>query len=327
MGGGRQPDKVWKYAEANPNKAEAVKKPYVDVFQKVSHSDNATKFKLFLVFDCPEFMKTKPLEWTELVAGLTEKNVQQRKESDVQQRKATWRQCVRSVQQCAAGRASAGEQGSHLPNALTKAGAYGGSIAAAGLSAAKLQVLPQQPWAEDALNCLKERVKVLPADEQQKVIRGYNKLVAGEVHFDEDELASADDVPLRIPRQTYRENGGEELRLLSLRVLERLYELRPAQAGVEELNSCCKFIQAGRQSLLTVNAREAQQLRKAGRAGRALAKEERKRAKKAKKAAVVSSESESESDSGASDDDDSHAIELDDDSDDSAGARSGEGEE
>jgi hypothetical protein len=42
MGGGRQPDKVWKYAEANPNKAEAVKKPYVDVFQKVSHSDNAS---------------------------------------------------------------------------------------------------------------------------------------------------------------------------------------------------------------------------------------------------------------------------------------------
>ena len=221
-------------------------------------------------------------------------------------------------------------------------------------------------------------------------------------------------------------------------MLEPLYELRPAQAGVEELNSCCKFIQAGRQTLLTSNARyltylyvnrrllaeyhggvkpaagsfrlgchwpltsvsaepalddalaeaalekevitldasiacldaadeealraekaaeagaaakpresprlakkrkaekraagrkrarEAQQLRKAGRVGRALAKEERKRAKKAKKTAVGSSESESESDSGASDDDDSHAIELDDDSDDSAGARSGEGEE
>ena len=71
----------------------------------------------------------------------------------------------------------------------------------------------------------------------------------------EEELASADDVPLRTWWQTYRENGGEELRLLSQRVLERLYELRPAQAGVEELNSCCKFIQAGRQSLLTANAR------------------------------------------------------------------------
>ena len=135
MGGGRQPDKVWKYAEANPNKAEAVKKPYVDVFQKVSHSDNATKFKLFLAFDCPEVMKSKPLEWTELVAGLTEKNVQQRKESD----KATRRHCVRSMLQRAAGRASAGEQGSHLPNKLAKTGAYAGSIAAAGLSAAKLQ--------------------------------------------------------------------------------------------------------------------------------------------------------------------------------------------
>jgi hypothetical protein len=221
-------------------------------------------------------------------------------------------------------------------------------------------------------------------------------------------------------------------------VYERLYELRPAQSGVEELNSSCKFIQAGRQSLLTTNsryltylyvnrrllveyhgavkpaagsfrlgchwpptsvsaepalddavaeaalekevitldasiaaldaadeealraekaaeagaaakpresprlakkrkaekraagrkrAREAQQLRKAGRAGRALATEERRRAKKTKKVAMVSSESESESDSGASDDDDSDAIELDDDSDDSAGARSGEGEE
>ena len=38
MGGGRQPDMVWKYAEANPNKEEAVKKPYVDIFQKKAHS-------------------------------------------------------------------------------------------------------------------------------------------------------------------------------------------------------------------------------------------------------------------------------------------------
>jgi hypothetical protein len=38
-------------------------------------------------------------------------------------------------------------------------------------------------------------------------------------------------------------------------VYERLYELRPAQSGVEELNSSCKFIQAGRQSLLTTNSR------------------------------------------------------------------------
>ena len=117
------------------------------------------------------------------------------------------------------------------------------------------QLLPQQPWAEDALNCLKERVKVLPADEQQKIIRGYNKLVAHEVHFDEDELASADDMSLRTWWQTYRENGGEELRLLSQRVFERLYELRPAQSGVEELNSSCKFIQAGRQALQTANSR------------------------------------------------------------------------
>ena len=68
---GRQQDKVWKYAEANPNKDEAVKKPYIDIFQKKAHSDHATKFKLFLAFDCAEFMKSKPLEWAELVAGLT----------------------------------------------------------------------------------------------------------------------------------------------------------------------------------------------------------------------------------------------------------------
>jgi hypothetical protein len=137
MGGGRQPDKVWKYAETNRNKEEAVRKPWVDIFQKRAHSDHATKFKLWLAFDCPEFMKGKALEWTELVASLTEKNVQQRKESD----KATWRSCVRSVQQRAAGRAaSACEHSSHLPSALAKAGAYGGSIAAAGLSAAKVQL-------------------------------------------------------------------------------------------------------------------------------------------------------------------------------------------
>ena len=62
MGGGRQPDAVWQYAKANPDKS-MTNKPYVDIFQGSAHSDNATKFKLWLAFDCPKFMRTKAHEW------------------------------------------------------------------------------------------------------------------------------------------------------------------------------------------------------------------------------------------------------------------------
>jgi hypothetical protein len=69
MTGGRAPDPVWRYAKANPDKGNA-NKPYVDVFKEKAHSD-ATKFKLWLAFGCPEFIKTKALEWQTLVVGLT----------------------------------------------------------------------------------------------------------------------------------------------------------------------------------------------------------------------------------------------------------------
>lgn len=82
MKGGRAPDKVWRYASANPDADEAKSRPYVDIFKGKSHIDNATKFKVWLAFDCPEFRDTKAREWCELVAGLTEKNVSQRKDSD-----------------------------------------------------------------------------------------------------------------------------------------------------------------------------------------------------------------------------------------------------
>lgn len=117
------------------------------------------------------------------------------------------------------------------------------------------RLLPHQPWEADALSCLKTRIKVLPDDEQRSILRGYTMLMGGEVHFEEDELASADNVQLREWWQTYRENGGGSLRLLSQRVLERLYSLSPSQAGVERLNSCFKFIQAARQALESANAR------------------------------------------------------------------------
>ena len=141
MGGGRQPDAVWRYAKANPDKSMP-SKPYVDIFQGRAHSDNATKFKLWLAFDCPEFVRTKAREWQTLVASLTEKNVQQRKEED----KAKWRSCRRVAQQCGGG--GPGSNGdnaksSHMPSALVKAGAFGSSIASSGLSAAKLQLKAQ----------------------------------------------------------------------------------------------------------------------------------------------------------------------------------------
>ena len=145
MGGGRQPDAVWQYAKANPDKS-MTNKPYVDIFQGSAHSDNATKFKLWLAFDCPKFMRTKAHEWQTLVASLTDKNVQQRKEED----KATWRSCRRVAQQRGGGGGGVGSgstgdkaKGSHMPSALVKAGAFGSSISASGLSAAKLQLQAQ----------------------------------------------------------------------------------------------------------------------------------------------------------------------------------------
>ena len=117
------------------------------------------------------------------------------------------------------------------------------------------QLLPEQPWIDDSLNCLRTRITVLPDYEQRLILRGYSRLVAGDVRFEEKELAAADDERLSTWWETYREVGGEEVRLLSQRVLERLYELAPAQAGVERLNSSFKFIQAGRQALLSANAR------------------------------------------------------------------------
>jgi hypothetical protein len=45
MGGGRQPDRVWQYADRNPDNAGAGNKPYVDIFQLERHTGNATKLQ------------------------------------------------------------------------------------------------------------------------------------------------------------------------------------------------------------------------------------------------------------------------------------------
>ena len=122
----------------------------MDIFKGKSHIDNATKFKVWLAFDCPEFRDTKAREWCELVAGLTEKNVSQRKDSD----KETWRKCVHTLQKrvgaSGAGTADASGKSSHLPSALVKAGAFGSSVAASGLSAAKLHLQAQGAKFMDA---------------------------------------------------------------------------------------------------------------------------------------------------------------------------------
>jgi hypothetical protein len=139
---GRAPDACWKYFKPNTG-ADKDKKPYVDIFHGKTHADNAPRAKLFLAFDCPEFMNTRSLEWQQLVADLTEKNVQQRKDAD----KQTWRRCKQAelerttTRAPGAGGSGATEGGdSHLPRLAAQAGAYGGSILCAGLSAATLEL-------------------------------------------------------------------------------------------------------------------------------------------------------------------------------------------
>jgi len=122
-----------------------------------------------------------------------------------------------------------------------------------------LRLLPEFSWREDAFNCLKKRIEVLPDAEQPIICRAYSNLVAGK-YFDfsgKDEmaLADADNMPQFQWWNTYRENGGADLCKLSECVLERLFSITPAQAGVERLNSQFRFIQAGRQALASENSR------------------------------------------------------------------------
>ena len=79
---GRPVDKVWTlYAKSNTDAATKAKKPYVDIFMGKAFG-SATKFKLFLAFDCKQFKESKPKEWLTLVAGLTDDNVKARKAED-----------------------------------------------------------------------------------------------------------------------------------------------------------------------------------------------------------------------------------------------------
>lgn len=135
--GGRQQDPVWKHAKKNENPSTKEKKPYVDLYEGKEHSDNATKFKLYLAFNSPGFRSSKAYEWCSLVASLTESNVKSCKEED----KSTWRQCVKAKTQRTDGAAGSGEAAdSHLPSALARAGAFGGSVLASGLAAARLHL-------------------------------------------------------------------------------------------------------------------------------------------------------------------------------------------
>ena len=118
------------------------------------------------------------------------------------------------------------------------------------------RLLPKFSWREDSHNCLKTRLKVLPAEEQRLCLSAYADLVAGRFDFDEDAMDEADNLPLTEWYQQHREVGGEPLSMLSQRILERLYTLNPAQAGVERLNSLFKFIQACRQAMLAANSRK-----------------------------------------------------------------------
>ena len=116
--------------------------------------------------------------------------------------------------------------------------------------------LPDVDIAADARNILKKRIKVLPQDVQDRIMIGYNALVAGEVFDftgkDFELLARADDMPAD---EWWAINRTEIVQDLSVFVAERLMKVPLAQAGVERLNSSAKWIQAGRHSLLSWNAR------------------------------------------------------------------------
>ena len=136
---GRPVDKVWTlYAKSNTDAATKAKKPYVDIFQGKPFN-NATKFKLFLAFDCKKFKESKPKEWLDLVAGLSDDNVKTRKAED----RTTHRQCVAAAQKNPVGHGGSNGTTSHLGSRTLRAGAFGGSIAASGLSAAKKRLKDQ----------------------------------------------------------------------------------------------------------------------------------------------------------------------------------------
>jgi hypothetical protein len=141
MAPGRAPDPVWaSHFKRNPDTSDT-KKPYVDLYEGKTHSDNATRAKLFLAFKSPMFMNTRQLQWIGVVSSLTSENIKACKPED----KATWELCrtaqlKRTTTVASGGSAAGPAPKDHMPSAIVAAGAYGSSITCAGFPAAELHL-------------------------------------------------------------------------------------------------------------------------------------------------------------------------------------------
>ena len=108
MAPGRAPDPVWaSHFKRNPDTSDT-KKPYVDLYEGKTHSDNATRAKLFLAFKSPMFMNTRQLQWIGVVSSLTSARRRCSRSHAAAQRTAATRSAARRPQPPAAARCRTG---------------------------------------------------------------------------------------------------------------------------------------------------------------------------------------------------------------------------
>ena len=127
MSGGKPLDTCWRFAKKNTG-PDSGKFPWIDLWGK-KHCSSATRFKLYLAFDCKEFKAEQPVEHNKLLLALSEDNIKVRSKEN----KATLAAAkAAALGRAAATTATASIQESHLPNAVVAAGSYHGSILLSG---------------------------------------------------------------------------------------------------------------------------------------------------------------------------------------------------
>jgi hypothetical protein len=134
MGGGKPLDPCWRWAKQNTG-PDRDKFPWIDMWDK-KHGKNATRFKLYLAFECPQFKEEQPAEHSKLLLGLSADNIKDCSKAA----KAQWEAAKAACGRAATATPSAGVGDSHMPNAVVAAGPYHGSILLSGYSAAQLRM-------------------------------------------------------------------------------------------------------------------------------------------------------------------------------------------
>jgi len=138
MGGGKPLDPCWRWAKQNTG-PDRDKFPWIDMWDK-KHGKNATRFKLYLAFECPQFKEEQPAEHSKLLLGLSADNIKDCSKAA----KAQWEAAKAACGRAATATPSAGVGDSHMPNAVVAAGplAPAGPAAAGGASLAWLDLAP-----------------------------------------------------------------------------------------------------------------------------------------------------------------------------------------